>query len=110
MEYCESKDIHYELEFKIKNVDKIYYIDLVIPEYSLAFEYDGEAFHPDPENIDESWTSVRSGRSYAECLENDNIKSNAIKESGFKLIRIHAKRKHTFDLVEFLKGHINGNS
>lgn len=109
LEYCENEDIHYELEYKIKNMDKIYYIDLVIPSYNLAFEYDGEAFHPDPQCVDESWTSARSGRSYAECLENDNIKSIAIKESGLHLIRIHAKRKYTFDLVELLKGHINGN-
>ena len=78
-------------------------MDLVLPQYGLIFEYDGEAFHADPLVIDETWMSAKGNIGYWESIEYDSAKTAALESIGFKVIRIHSKYKNEFDLINILE-------
>lgn len=105
IDWCSENGYSVETEKYVRIDTKAYYLDLVIPELMLVFEYDGEAFHADPEVIDESWVSAKGGYSYWDSIAEDDMKTNIVQSLGYKVIRIHSSRKNQFNLTEIVKSH-----
>ena len=70
-------------EYSIKDNNRDYYIDMVIPSLGIAFEADGCYWH----GLEEGQVDVK-GTPVEEVWEKDKEKAKAIEKAGFKLIRI----------------------
>lgn len=109
VDWCEQNAIEIEFEKYVSVDTKTYYIDCVVPSISLAIEYDGKAFHADPENIDVSWFSAKKHLSYWDSINADQLKTERLESIGYKVIRIHSSRSEEYDLVKIVKDIKNGN-
>ena len=107
IEYCKTTGIDYVEEKYFSVNGKSYYVDLCLPNEKIIFEYDGEAFHADPENVDLQWRSAKKNLSYDEVLAYDNKKMSDLESIGYRVIRIHSSRKDLFDLVLIFESIVN---
>ena len=98
----DEKNIKYRIgidgnsEFGIKYENRSFFYDLVIPSLNLVFEYNGEAFHPNPkwkEDNPEKWKNWR--QTYKNDIDAeikykfDCLKNKAITESrGFEVVEL----------------------
>ena len=78
-------------EYKIFTNDAIYFFDFTIKELKLIFEYNGEAFHPNPTWDKEKWNNWRqafSGKTADEYHAYYIQKIKAAENRGFKVIQL----------------------
>lgn len=108
IDYCIENKINHETEKYFCINSKSYYADLVLDDYKLIFEYDGEAWHADPRINDLNWVSAKKNKTYQESLNYDIKKTKALESIGYMIIRIHSKYKDEYNLIDITKDRING--
>lgn len=107
IKFCDSINLKYTFEKFVSFGTKCYYIDLTIESLRLSFEYDGEKFHPDPENYDPLWKPLKGNSTEKERRDYDSRKNSDIESLGYHAIRIYSKRKHEINLIEIVKAKID---
>jgi very-short-patch-repair endonuclease len=108
IEYCIINNIDYKKEKYFNVAGKSYYVDLCIEPIKLIIEYDGSAFHADPDNIDMSWVSAKKRLDYTSSLAYDTKKKTDLESIGYTVINVYSKRKNNFNLIEIFERMKNG--
>lgn len=63
-------------------------LDIYLPELNLAFEYQGDIWHANPQIYNESFVCPLTGRTYADIHKHDEYKKCIAENKGIKIIYI----------------------
>jgi hypothetical protein len=96
-------------EYFLKDGSKIFFYDFTIKSLKIIIEYNGVAFHPKLENLDD-FKSIYNRLSSIELYNKQKYKVDFAKSKGFKVLEIWSDDKNGFDkCIEFIKNNMNKN-
>lgn len=97
-------------EFFIKDSEKIFFYDFTVRSKKIIIEYNGVAFHPKLEKIEE-FKPIYGNKSSIELYEHHRYKLEVAESRGFKILEIWSDEENNFEkCVDFIEKNIrNGN-
>ena len=97
-------------EFFIKDSGKIFFYDFTVRSKKIIIEYNGVAFHPKSDKIEE-FKPIYGNKSPIELYEYHKYKLEIAKSRGFKILEIWSDEEGNFEkCVDFIEKNIrNGN-
>lgn len=99
--------------FIYDNISKrVYFYDFTIPDLKIIIEYNGEAFHPNPnwdDNKWNNWKSIYSNQTADEKYEFDTYKNSVAISKGYKVLQIWSSDTEEYNkakIEEFISSSI----